>query len=48
MTPETPTPEERARELKIAAKIARENGDLVFARECEDHADHLLQQERKS
>lgn len=46
MTPDTPpTPEQRAEELDVAAKIARENGDLVFARECEQHAAHLRQQE---
>lgn len=43
-----PTPEktklERAEELDVAAKIAHENQDHVFAAECCRHAHHLRMQ----
>ena len=47
MTPPAPTPQERAAELEIAAKIARELGDYVFAKECESWAENLRQKGEK-
>jgi hypothetical protein len=47
MTPTAPTPDDRAAELDIAAKIARELGDYVFAKECESWAENLRMQEKK-
>ena len=45
MTPNPhPTPEEQAAELEVAAKIAHENANPVFAQELAQHAHHLRMQ----
>lgn len=48
MTPDPhPTLAERAEELEVAAKIAHENGNHVFAQELAQHAHHLRMQEQQ-
>ena len=45
MTPDPrPTPAEQAAELEVAAKIAHENGNHVFAQELAQHAHYLRMQ----
>ena len=45
MTPDPhPTPAEQVAELEVAAKIAHENGNHVFAQELAQHAHHLRMQ----
>jgi len=45
MTPDPhPTPAEQAAELEVAAKIAHENGNHVFAQELAQHAHQLRMQ----
>lgn len=47
MTPDPkPTPQERADELDVAAKIAYDKADFVFAKQLADHA-HLLRMTEK-
>ena len=47
MTPDPkPTPIERADELDVAAKIAYDKQDYVFAKQLSDHA-HLLRMKEK-
>lgn len=41
MTPDTPSLEERARELRFAARVAEKLGDLVFARNLRERAAEL-------
>ena len=46
MTPSPhPTPSERAEELEVAAKIAHDHGNHVFADELARKAHHLRMQE---
>ena len=48
MTPDThPTLAERAEELEVAAKIAHDHGNHVFAQELTRSAHHLRMQEQQ-
>lgn len=48
MTPDPhPTPSERAEELEVAAKIAHEHSNPVFADELARKAHHLRMQEQQ-
>lgn len=48
MTPDPkPTPVERADELDVAAKIAYDKADFVFAKQLADHAHMLRMQEKQ-
>lgn len=48
MTPDPkPTPIERADELDVAAKIAYDKQDYVFAKQLSDHAHMLRMQEKR-
>ena len=48
MTPDPhPTPAEQVAELEVAAKIAHENGNRVFAQELAQHAHYLRMQAKQ-